>query len=146
LTTRQRYVPTRLSGEAGCSLTERLAYASPNGQYALVAKPALRSGEREIATYRANRAQGSRSVGGHLLLTDQRVAFYPHKLDSSTGGLSWECEIETVTKVSVAPRGRNPFDGSMRRRLRIDCGDKSEYFVVNKVGTIVTAIEQAAGL
>ncbi len=56
------------------------------GQYAPVPKPELSPNERELETYRANRTQGSRAVGGHLLLTDQRLLFYPHKVDSATGG------------------------------------------------------------
>jgi hypothetical protein len=83
-------------------------------------KPALKPDEHEIETYRANRSQGSRAVGGHLLLTDQRVLFYPHKLDSSTGGKSWESALGSIANVGLSERGRNPFDGSMRRRLKIE--------------------------
>jgi hypothetical protein len=47
--------------------------------------------------------------------------------------------------VGMSARGRNPFNGSMRRRLQIDCGDAAEFFVVNKGESIVTAIQQALG-
>jgi hypothetical protein len=108
-----------------------------------VPKPALKSDEREIATYRANRSQGSRAVGGHLLLTDQRVLFYPHKLDGRTGGQNWECDLAAITHVGLSERGRNPFDGSMRRRLKIEHDDSVELFVVNKAESIATAIRAA---
>jgi hypothetical protein len=78
------------------------------------------------------------------MVTDQRAVFYPHGVDSATGGVTWECELASISRVQVAPRGRNPFDGSMRRRLQIDGGAVSEYFVVNKVADVVAAIEEAA--
>ena len=109
-----------------------------------MAKPALNPSERALGTYRANRTQGSRSVGGHLLLTDQRVLFDPHKLDSATGGTAWECSLTSITGVGMAARGSNPFNGSLRRRLRIACGESAEHFVVNKGHAIVSAIQQAA--
>lgn len=45
--------------------------------------------------------------------------------------------------VGLAERGRNPFDGSMRRRLRIESGDAIEFFVVNKAESIASAIRSA---
>jgi hypothetical protein len=115
------------------------------GHSAWVPKPVLKPGEREIETYRANRSQGSRAVGGHLLLTNQRVVFYPHKLDALTGGKSWECDLVSIASVGVAEQDYKPFDGSMRRRLRIQCADTAEHFVVSKVEAIVAAIGAAAG-
>lgn len=80
-------------------------------------KPALKPDESEIETYRANRSQGSRTVGGHLLLTDQRVYFYPHRLDSSTGGTSWACDLSSIT-TSV-------WQSAAVTRLMVRCGDDS---------------------
>ena len=114
------------------------------GHSAWVSKPALKSDEHEIETYRANRSQGSRAVGGHLLLTDQRVLFYPHKLDSSTGGNNWECDLASITSVGVSERWSNPFNGSMRRRLKVDCDGVTDYFVVNGADKIAEAIRSAA--
>jgi hypothetical protein len=110
-----------------------------------VPKPTLQPSEREIETYRANRTQGSRAVGGHLLLTNQRVLFYPHKVDSETGGKSWECSLTSISDVGLSARGSNPFNGSMRRRLQIDRAGETEYFVVSKPDVIVAAIRQAVG-
>lgn len=115
------------------------------GHSAWVPKPALKPDEHEIETYRANKSQGSRAVGGHLLLTDQRVLFYSHKLDDSTGGKNWECDLDSITSVGLSERGRNPFDGSMRRRLKIESDGASDFFVVNKAESIATAIRTAAG-
>ena len=106
-------------------------------------KPSLRPDETEIETHRANRSQGSRAVGGHLLLTDQRLVFYAHKFDSSTGGQDWECALTSISDVDVAPRGWHPFNGEMRRRLRVDYDGTIERFVVNHVQRIVAAIDRA---
>ena len=73
------------------------------------------------------------------------MLFYPHKLDSSTGGSSWECVLASITSVGLSARGSNPFNGSMRRRLKIDCDGATDYFVVNGVEAIATAIRRAAG-
>ena len=113
---------------------------------AWVPKPALRSDEREIETYRAGRTQGSRVVGGHLLLTDHRVLFYPHKFDSSTGGKLWECELTAITSVGLSERGLHPFNGSMRRRLKIEHDGGTDYIVVNRAQAIADAVRRAAGL
>lgn len=108
-----------------------------------MAKPELLPNEREIATYRANRTQGSRAVGGQLLLTNLRLVFCPHKLDNATGGSGWECMLAAVRSTGMSPRGFNPFNGSVRRRLQIECDVGIEYFVVNSVTTIAEAIERA---
>lgn len=123
---------------------QRLASDSPSGHSARMPKPALKPDEHEIETHRANRSQGSRSVGGHLLLTDQRVLFYAHRIDSSTGGKAWSCDLRSITNVDLAKRGRNPFDGSVRRRLRIECGGAIELFVVNKAESIADTIRRVA--
>jgi hypothetical protein len=68
----------------------------------------LKPGERKIATYRADRVQAKRAVGGHLMLTDQRVVFYPHLFDRATGGKSWKGALDAVSQVGVAPRGSEP--------------------------------------
>lgn len=108
-------------------------------------KPTLNPGEREIAAYRANWSQDYRALGGHLLLTDQRVVFYPTRLDAAIGGDTWECNLRAITDVGLTERGANPFNGSLRRRLRIESGGAVELFVVNKAASIVTAIRTAAG-
>lgn len=115
------------------------------GHSSCVPKPALMPDEHEIETYRANRSQGSRAVGGHLLLTDRRVLFYPHKLDSGTGGKNWERDLVSITSVGLSERGHNPFSGSMRRRLKIECDGATDFFVVNKAESIATAIRTASG-
>lgn len=99
--------------------------------------------EREIETYRANRTQGSRSVGGHMLVTSQRVCFYPHKFDATTGGSHWECTLASVSRVCLAPRGFNPFNGSLRRRVQIEYADATEHFVVNYASDVIAAIGSA---
>ena len=103
----------------------------------------LHPGESMIHSWRANRSQGQRAVGGHLHLTSQRLLFVPHVLDSATGGHRWEAQLSGVSAVEVAPRGWHPFDGSIRRRLRIGTGPAAEHFVVPKVDDVAQRIEAA---
>ena len=74
------------------------------------------------------------------------MLFYPHKLDSSTGGKNWECDLVSITSVGLAERSFNPFDGAMRRRLAIECDGVTDFFVVNKAESIAAAIRNAARL
>lgn len=113
------------------------------GQHDLVPRPELEPTEREIGTYRANRTQGNRAVGGHLLLTNHRICFYPHKLDDATDGKSWECTLAAVSQVGLAPRGSNPFNGSLRRRVQIESSGTTEHFVMSRASDVIAAIENA---
>lgn len=124
--------------------------------------PELRADEHEIKTYRAMHTQSGpakgvlkytwlgdvtqRGVGGHLVLTDQRVLFYPTTLERAGGGIDWECSLASISDVGRAPRGRNLADGSLRRRVRIECDGATEYFVVNFVANgLIDEIKKAAG-
>jgi len=78
------------------------------------------------------------------MLTNLRVVFYPHKFDGATGGKPWECTLTSVSRVGMSARGMNPFNGSMRRRLQIECDGVMEYFVVKNGAAIAAAIEQTA--
>ena len=95
---------------------------------------------RGTATYPANRTQGWRAVGGHLLLTNQRLCFCPHGFDRATGSKSWECELTTMSSVSMAACGRQPFNGPSRPRLEVDCAGVSEFFVVKNVPAVAAAV------
>ncbi len=106
----------------------------------------MRSGEHVVSRFPANRTQGSRAIGGHLILTNQRLLFRPHKLDSATGGDSWECPLHSISNTAIAPRGRNPFDGSLRRRLTVTTGGDVNYFIVWKVSKVISAISAASAL
>jgi GRAM domain len=108
-----------------------------------VADPPLNPGEQLVGRFRANRSQGGRAVGGHLLLTDQRLVFAPHKIDAATGGAGWQCSLRSISSVSVAPRGKNLFDGSLRRRLMVTSDGAVTYFVVPKVADVASAIMTA---
>lgn len=103
----------------------------------------MRPNERELATYRANRSLGFRTLGGDLVLTDQRVIFDPHVADSAAAGKRWACELTSITNVLMSARGFNPLNGSLLPRLQIDADGASEYFVVREGFAIVDAIRQA---
>jgi hypothetical protein len=105
-----------------------------------VQAPNLRPNEHVINTFRANRSQGWRAVGGHVLITSERVIFYPHKVDEVTGAGMWTSELDQISNASVAPRGRNPFNGSLRQRLMVVGANGTELFVLRSPNEVVDAI------
>ena len=116
------------------------------GQSGPVADLVMKSGEHVVNRFWANKTQGTRALGGHLILTNQRLLFKPNKLDSATGGQSWECQLQSISDTAIAPRVHNPFDGSLRRRLAITAGGEVNYFVVWKVSKVISAISGATAL
>ena len=87
--------------------------------------------------------QGGLAVGGRLLLTNRRVLFAPRTLVKGPEGDPWECEHDAITDVGLSERGRNPFDGSLRRRLRIAHDGTVDLFVVSKAKSVAAAIHHA---
>ena len=81
----------------------------------------LDDGESVIWSRRANHTVGWRAVGGKLYLTDRRLLFRPHVLERSLFfGKEWSAPRTEVAGFDVQPRGGgNPFDGSLRSRLRV---------------------------
>lgn len=114
-----------------------------SGDTEMMSKPEMAPGEHEIKSYRANRYQRSRAVGGHLLLSDRRLLFYPHKLDDMLGGRSWECSLEEISAMAIADRGSNAFNGSLRPRLQIDIAGETELFLVTNPLRVAAEIEDA---
>jgi hypothetical protein len=101
------------------------------------------AGETLLDSFRVNRTQGNRAVGGHLYLTSRRLVFLPHWLDASTGGHEWSVALADVSSADVAPRGRGLFDGSMRARLRVTATGGVEHFVVSRVSEVAARIDEA---
>jgi hypothetical protein len=94
--------------------------------------------EEEVVWSRsANRMQGSRAVGGKLLLTDRRILFCPHLIDGLLGGKRWATETRSVAEVGIEPKGSgkaSKLGGGMRDRLRIRSADGTEeLFVVKRL-------------
>lgn len=108
-------------------------------------KPALKPAEREIETYRANRSQGSRAVMRASASDGPTSAVLLPQARRQYRGQDWECDLASITSVGLSERGHNPFDGSMRRRLKIECDGATDFFVVNKAKSVATAIRTAAG-
>ena len=98
---------------------------------------------------RANMTQGDRAVGGSLVVDSGRVSFRPHSLDRSTGGQLFDVPLVKVAAIDVVPRTFHPFDGGLRKRLRLRLDDGTEaLFVVSgtvKIGQRIAATAQAAG-
>jgi hypothetical protein len=112
-------------------------------------EPLLDAGESVITSFRANRTQGGRAVGGRLFLTSSHLRFQPHGLDRVTGGKAWAVERAAVSDVDVAPRSglEGPFAGGARKRLRVHLSnDDPELFVVNDVDEKVHELHRELGL
>lgn len=98
---------------------------------------------------RANMSQDWRAVGGKLTVDGGQVAFAPHGLDRSTGGKPFDRPLTDLASIDLAPRELHPFNGGLRRRLRLRMSDGLEaMFVVNgpaKVGEQIARSAEAAG-
>lgn len=98
---------------------------------------------------KANMTQGWRAVGGKLAVDDGRIGFAPHAFDGSTGGELFDRPLADLDSVDLAPRTLHPFNGGLRKRLRLRLSDGTEaLFVVMgpaKVGERISRSAQAAG-
>src|SRR3954465_11932788 len=72
------------------------------------------------------------------VLTEADLEFRPNRLDAATGGKAWSTELAQIGSVGKEKRGRNPFNGSLRGRLRVETVDGGVQLFV------VTALEQVA--
>lgn len=90
---------------------------------------------------RANRTQGRRAVGGHLVGTTGHAQFTPHRFDADRGGEEWGAELREIETVGKMPRTWNRYDGGLRVRLELTMRDgHSELFVVPKVDRVIAQI------
>jgi hypothetical protein len=107
----------------------------------------LEPGESVTWSRRANRFQGSRGVGGRLVLTDRRLVFSPHRFDAALAGSVWQAAFDQVSSVGIEPRGsahKALFGGGLRKRLRVRTGDGGEeLFVVNKLDQVLESLAEA---
>ncbi len=98
---------------------------------------------------RANHADGGRAKGGKLRLEGERLSFEPHGFDRAIDRLidtpgGWSATLSEITEVGEEPRGKNPFDGSLRKRLRIVTADgQRQLFVVNGLDEAVQRLQAA---
>jgi len=110
--------PARVEGFATWSLSEP-------GDWVAVRTYRAPTGDAEYSLYGGNSDSSASSshVTFHrrdlsdLTERDQRVYFYPHRLDSSTGGTSWACDLSSIT-TSV-------WQSAAVTRLMVRCGDDS---------------------
>jgi hypothetical protein len=69
---------------------------------------ALQPGETLMARIIANRVQGGRAFGGHVMVTSSRLVFEPVALSHANGGASWEIPLAQVAGADVAPAAGTP--------------------------------------
>jgi hypothetical protein len=99
-----------------------------------------------VWSIRANQSQGARAVGGRLALTTHRLVFEPHAFDAATGGRTWAVPLAAIAEAGEEPRTWHPFDGGMRRRLRVTPRDgQKALFVVPRLADAVAAVRAALG-
>jgi hypothetical protein len=112
-----------------------------------IARRELEPGESPIAAWNANRFQGSRAVGGKLFLTQRRLLFTPHRIDTLLRGQPWEARLDEPATAGIEPRASGKkagFGGGLRKRLRIrSAGGAEELFVVNKLDEVLARIQEA---
>lgn len=86
-------------------------------------------------------AQGRRTVGGRLSLTNHRLLFRSRMFDMLFGGRHLSVPRSAIKEVAVAPRTGGLLDGGLRRRLVVRLLDGTEHlFVVNRVEAVVASL------
>jgi hypothetical protein len=97
----------------------------------------LLDGEKCEWSHGALRTIGPVTQAGKLCLTDQRLLFVPNGYGNLKKRPGWSIGRSNVSDVSIAARTGQPYNGGMRRRLRVRSTDGSEeLFVMNKVGAV----------
>jgi hypothetical protein len=102
----------------------------------------LAAGEQLILRRRANRVEAGTARGGHVHLTNRRIVFEPHSVETSlTGAAFVELPLGDVVGADVAPRTWSRIDGGLRRRPRIQTrSGQPELFVVARPAEVVTEL------
>ena len=97
----------------------------------------------DVLRWRANLSEGRSATGGHLLLDGESLRFEPHGVERALGRQPYAYVLQHIVGVRISPRGWNPFNGSLRRRLTIDltAGDSAS-FVVPRVDDVADALRR----
>jgi hypothetical protein len=109
--------------------------------------PKLQAGETIRETWMVNRTQGFRAVGGRLYLTDRRLAFVPHVVDSFFHADPRSLDLDKITAVTTEPGEvafAHLFDGGLRDRLRIEStGSEPDFYVINNLEKVMETLSAA---
>lgn len=102
----------------------------------------LEPGEIERHALLANHSVDWRAVGGKLVITDRRLIFRPNRVDRRLGGEVWTVPLGHIADVGARQRTWHPFNGGLRKRLRIVTTDGAEHlFVVNGLDGVIAKIQ-----
>ncbi|WP_165875199.1 GRAM domain-containing protein [Natrarchaeobius chitinivorans] len=100
-------------------------------------------GEETIATYHVNYLRPDRRpLGGKLYLTDQRLLFSPHLIDSLLGGETVAIDVRDIDDAARASGGENGGPPTDSLRLELASGE-SESFVVDELEDAIGQIRSA---
>lgn len=105
-------------------------------------KPELAVGEQELATWKVGWRHNGAWVSGYLVLTNERVLFYPRGL-ARIGWKPWALDLEWITDVTIGPRGGTGWEGGGRRKLQIERGETKQRFVLKNLDSVVATIQAA---
>lgn len=108
----------------------------------------IEPGETVVWTRLANHSLGARAVGGKLYLTDRRLLFRPHILERHFySGKEWSAPRSELSGFEVKRRGgANPFNGSLRSRLRATLREgEPQLFVVWRPERDARQLNEALG-
>lgn len=108
-----------------------------------LAKIEVLEGEEEVFSILANRTQSqNRAVGGKLFVTNRRLLFTPHLIDSILGGADCRVPLNEIADISVQNAGGDTFGGGLRNRLRINLKNgSSELFVINRLDEVIDKLK-----
>lgn len=98
-------------------------------------------------TVTANHTQGWLARGGRLTVEGADLTFSCNPIDRILFGRSLRVPVSDVVGVDVAPRGSNPFNGSLRRRVSLQLANGQQHlFVVSNVELVVEQLRRTVGL
>jgi hypothetical protein len=95
----------------------------------------------------ALRTIGPTSAAGKLCLSSKRILFVPNRYGNLKQRSVWSIGRGEILAIDVAGRTWQPYNGGLRRRLRVTsrAGDE-ELFGVNKVDAVVRELRSRLSL
>ena len=92
----------------------------------------------------ANHVEHKIARGGKIYLTNKRLIFIPHKLDSNLGANILILPLEEIDNVGyTGVRFTQIFSGGLRRRLSVTHACKEHLFVINKLDYWINEINNS---
>jgi hypothetical protein len=108
-------------------------------------EPPLRAGETVLWRRPMSYSLETSFVGGTLYMTNVDLMFVPGKLARRYKG-PLRLPLEAIAAFGVEERTGTPYNGGLRRRLRVEMSDGEVYlFVTDRPDHVVRELEQIVG-